>query len=134
MKKFIVALSILTSFAASASEIKVMDLDARTAGRGSLSTRFDVNLQDGTADLRLTVSRRHGGKNPHTTTRRFSKNVPELSLKDKTLELNIDGKITDCGTMGETRVFNRPVLRLSGKCEVVAKRVNGGVVVLLTAE
>lgn len=134
MKKLIVSLSLLMSFAASAAEIKVLEIDAKTAGKGSLTTRFDVNLENDTAAVSVKITRTHGGKNPYTTTRKFSKDVVELSLKDKTLELSIDGKIVDCGTMGVTRVFSRPVLKLSGKCDVVAKRVNGNIVVSLIAE
>jgi hypothetical protein len=36
--------------------------------------------------------------------------------------------------MGVTRVFKIPTLKLSGKCDLVSKRVNGKVVVSLIAE
>lgn len=131
---FIVLVSLMVSVPTLASEIKVLEIEGRAAGRGSLITRFDVNLSDDTVAVSLKVINRVGGKNPHTTTRKFSKVVPELSLNDKTLEVNIDGKITDCGTMGLTSVFKRPVLRLSGKCDIVARRINGKVIVELVSE
>ena len=134
MKKFILSLSLLLSVAASAAEIKVLDIDAKTAGKGSLTTRFEVNLQDDTAGVSVRITKRHGGKNPYTTSRSFEKTVPELALNDKNLELTVDAKTVVCGTMGVTNVFNRPVLRLSGNCDVVARRVNGSVVVSVVAE
>ncbi len=134
MKKFIVSLSVLMSFASFASEINVLKIDAKSAGRGSLTTRFVVNLSDDTAGVSVKVTRRTGGKNPHTTSRSFKKIVPELVLNGDTLELNVDGKIVDCGTMGETRILKLPVLKLSGNCDVVAKRVKGDVVVSIVAE
>ena len=134
MKTFIVSLSLLVSFAAAASEIKVLDIDAKTAGRGSLTTRFEVNLQDESAGVSVRITKRTHGKNPYTTSRKFSKSVPELALNGKTLELSVDGKIVDCGTMGVTSILSRPVLKLSGKCDVVAKRVNGQVEVTIVAE
>jgi hypothetical protein len=134
MKKLIFSLSLLLSVAASASEIKVLDIDAKTAGRGSLTTRFEVNLQDDSAGVSVRITKKNGGKNPYTTSRTFEKTVPELALNEKNLELTVDGKTVVCGTMGVTNVFNRPVLRLSGKCDVVATRVAGRVVVSVVAE
>jgi hypothetical protein len=134
MKLLIVLFSLLLSIVASASEIKVLEIEGRKAGSGSLVTRFDVNLSDETVAVTLKVIKRVRGKNPYTTTRKFSKVVPELAINDKILELNIDGKITDCGTMGLTSVFKRPVLRLTGKCDIIAKRINGKVVVDLVSE
>lgn len=134
MKAFIASLALVMSFAAAASEIKVLDIDARTAGKGSLSTKFAVFLEDDSSGVSVKISKRHGGKNPYTTTKTFTKSVPELSLKGKVLELSIDGKTVDCGTMGVTSILSRPTLKLSGKCDVVAKRVNGAVQVSIVAE
>lgn len=134
MKNLIVALSLLTSFASFASEIDVLKVEARAAGRGKLITKFVVNVADNTAGVSVKVVRKYGGKNPHTSTRTFKTDVSELSLNGDKLELNIDGKVVDCGTMGVTRILKLPVLKLSGNCDVVAKRVNGAVVVSVVAE
>lgn len=130
MKSFIVMTTLLASICASAAELKVMDVSASKA-RGTLSTRFEVNLEDGTAGVSLSASRRIGGpRNGHIQTRTFEKLVPELALIDNKLML---GEV-ECGTMGETRVFRRPVLNLSGKCDVVAKRVGSVVSVSIVTE
>lgn len=134
MKTFIVVLSLLVSFASFASEIQVLKVDSNKAGRGNLHTKFVVHLDDNTAGVLVRVVKKTGGKEPRTSVRTFKADVPELALNGDTLELNIDGKIVDCGTMGVTRFLKRPVLVLSGNCAVVAKRVNRDVVVSVVAE
>jgi hypothetical protein len=134
MKKMIALMSILASLAASASELQVMKIDANKSGTGTLSTRFEVNLNDNTAGVSVKITKRHPGKNHRTTTRTFEMVVADLSLNGDVLELNVDGKVVNCGTMGITRVFKLPTLKLSGNCDVVAKRVKGDVVVSIVTE
>lgn len=134
MKKMIALVTILASMAVSASEIKVMKIDANKAGRGTLSTRFEVNLNDNTAGVSVRITKRNPGKNHTTTSRSFEKIVADLRLNGDILELDVDGKVVNCGTMGVTRVFKLPTLKLSGNCDVVAKRVNGDVVVSIITE
>lgn len=135
MKSIIALMTILASLAVSASEIQVMKINARKAGYGSLSSRFEVNLSDSTAGVSVKITRRKRGKTGTTTTSRsFEKVVSDLSLNGDVLELNVDGNVVNCGTMGVTRVFKVPTLYLSGNCEVVAKRVKGDVIVSIVSE
>ena len=133
MKSFIVCLTLLASMAASASEIKVLEISARDA-RGTVSTRFEVNMQDATAGVSARVSRRVGGKNPYTVSNTFEAAVAELSMNGNNLDFNKDGVSVVCGTMGVSRVLKIPTLNLSGKCDLITKRVNGKVIVTLIAE
>lgn len=134
MKSFIVIATMLCSMVASAAELEVMKVSAQKA-RGALNTRFEVNLNDGTAGVSLTATRMIGGpRNRHAISKTFEKAVPELALVGDTLVLTANGESVDCGTMGETRIFKRPVLNLSGKCDVVAKRVGSQVVVSIVTE
>lgn len=134
MKTMIAIVTILASMAVSASEVQVMKVDANKAGRGTLNTRFEVNLNDATAGVAVRITKRSGGKNHYTTSRDFEVIVPDLSLNGDILELNVDGKVVNCGTMGVSRIFKIPTLNLSGNCDVVAKRVKGDVVVSIVTE
>ena len=135
MKAFILTLTLLSSMAAMATEIKILEIPANSS-RGTVSTRFEVNMAEGTAGVSATVRRRTGSsRNRYTTSRTFEAIVPELSLNGKDLEFNKDGVSVVCGTMGVTRVFKIPTLVLSQKCDlVVAKKANGNVVVTLVTE
>lgn len=131
MKAFIVLATLAASLSAFAAELPVMEVNSLKTRGAQLSTRFEVNLQDGTAGVSLTATKMvHMGRNHHISTKTWEKAVPELALVNDKLML---GDV-DCGTMGETRVFRRPVLNLSGKCDVVAKRVNGIVKVSIVTE
>ena len=111
------------SFSALAAETKVMSVDAKKAGRGSLSTKFVVDLNNQIHGVSLTVTKRVGtARNRRTTSRTFFKAVPELVLNGDSLEMNIDGAVVECGIMGETRVFRLPVLKMNGNCDLIAKR------------
>jgi hypothetical protein len=111
---------LVLSFSALAAETKVMSVKA---GRGALSTKFVVDLNDQIHGVSLTVTKRVGSpKNRRTVVRTFFKAVPELVLNGDALEMNIDGVVVECGIMGETRVFRLPVLRLNGNCDLIAKR------------
>lgn len=135
MKAFIISLSLLVSVAASASEVKVLEVSASDAGKGSLSTRFEVNTVNDTVGVSVKITRKIGSsRNRHVSTRTFEAKVSELSLNGKDLEFNKDGQNVVCGTMGVTRILKLPTLLLNGKCDLVAKRVNGNVVVSLIAE
>lgn len=134
MKIILSVITILASMAVSASEVQVMKVNANKAGRGTLSTRFEVNLNDNTAGVSVRVTKRTHGKTPHTTSRNFEVIVPDLSLNGDILELNVDGKVVNCGTMGVSRIFKIPTLNLSGNCDVVASRVKGDVVVTIVTE
>lgn len=131
MKSLIVLTTLAASLTAFAAELPVMEVNSMKTRGASLSTRFEVNLQDGTAGVSLTATKMvHMGRGQHVQMKTWEKEVAELSLVDGKLML---GSI-ECGTMGETRVFRRPVLNLSGKCDVVAKRENGVVKVSIVTE
>lgn len=131
MKAFIVLTTLAASLSAFAAELPVMDVNSVRTRGATLSTRFEVNLQDGTAGVSLTATKMvRMGRSKHISTKSWEKVVPELALVNDKLML---GDV-ECGTMGETRVFRRPVLNLSGKCDVVAKRVNGIVKVSIVTE
>ena len=55
-------------------------------------------------------------------------------MNGKNLEFNKDGVSVVCGTLGVTRFFKVPPLKLSGKCVFVTKKTNGKAVVSLIAE
>jgi len=130
MKSFIVITTLLASISAFAAELPVMEVSSAKA-RGTLSTRFEVNLQDGTAGVSLTATKSvMRGRGHHVITKTFEKVVPELALVNDKLML---GEV-ECGTMGETRIFRRPVLNLSGKCDIVAKREGSVVKVSIVTE
>jgi hypothetical protein len=116
--KLIFALVILgTSFLVQATELPVMEVNAIELRKFRLSTRFEVNLESRAVGVSLTGTR-EVGRSERTVTRTFEKEVSELTLVDDKLML---GDV-ECGTMGETRIFRRPVLHLSGKCEIKVNR------------
>ena len=129
MKALLLSLALVTSFSALGSEIKVLEF---AATRGTVSTRFEVNMEDGTAGVSAKLAKRTGtARNRRTSYRTFESVVPELSLNGKNLEFNKDGESVVCGTMDVTRVFKIPTLLLSGKCDLQVRRVSGKVVVRL---
>lgn len=131
MKAFIVLTTLAASLTAFAAELPVMEVNSIKTRGASLSTRFEVNLQDGTAGVSLTATKSvHMGRSHRVSTQTWEKEVAELALVDGKLML---GSI-ECGTMGETRIFRRPVLNLSGNCDVVAKRVNSVLKVSIVTE
>ncbi len=131
MKSFILITTLLASICVSAAEVSVMDINSSKVVNAQLSSRFEVNLQDGSAGVSVSATkwiRRGREKVAKTVT--FEKLVPELALVNDKLML---GDI-ECGTMGETRVFRRPVLNLSGKCDIVTKREGKTVKVSIVTE
>lgn len=131
MKAFIVLTTLAASLSAFAAELPVMEINSAKVRAARLSTRFEVNLDNGTAGVSVTATKViNRGRHQQTVSKTFEKLVPELALVDNKLML---GDV-ECGTMGETRVFRRPVLNLSGNCEVVAKRVGKTVKVSIVTE
>lgn len=131
MKSLIVITTLLASICASAAELPVLNVNSAKVRGANLSTRFEVNLQDGTAGVSLTAMKIvHMGRGQHVSNKTWEKVVPELALVNDKLML---GEV-ECGTMGETRVFRRPVLNLSGKCDIVAKRTGSKVSVSIVTE
>ncbi len=135
MKTLIVIAALLSSVAVSAAELTVMSVATSKLVRANLTTRFEVNLEDGTAGVSLTATRMvHRGRHSSMTSRTFETMVPELSLVDKTLVLNTNGESVECGMMGVTRVFKRPVLLLNGNCDVITKREGALVKVMVVTK
>jgi hypothetical protein len=129
VKSFIATVALLASMSSFATEIKVLEIPQNYLG--NISARFKINLEEGTAGVKVLITRRTGGKNSHTSIRRFEAAIPELSMNGENLEFNKDGTNAICGTMGVTRIFKIPTLKLSGNCDFVTKRVNGKIVVSL---
>lgn len=124
MKKLVFFTSLITSLVASAGELKVMDLPSLEMSHGHVTSRFEIDLNSGTAGVSATVTRRKPGRGGGTTYTHTRENmVPELSMVDGTLSLYVDGTIVYCGTMGVTRIFKRPVLNLNGNCDLDSRRV-----------
>ena len=124
MKKLVLLTGLFASMAVSAGELKVMELPSSDVSHGHLHTRFEVNLNSGTAGVSATITRRRPGRGGGTTyTHTFKEMVPELSMVGGDLVLNVDGAAVVCGTMGETRIFRRAVLNVNGNCDLVRKFV-----------
>ncbi len=124
MKKLVLVTSLFASLAVSAAELKVMDLPSLEMSHGHVTTRFEIDHSSGTAGVSATVTRRRPGRGGGTTYTHTRENVvPELSMVDGTLSLFVDGTTVDCGTMGVTRIFKRPVLNLNGNCDLESRRV-----------
>lgn len=124
MKKLVLITGLLTAMTATAGELKVMDLPSSSMAGGHVTTRFEVNQLEGTAGVSATITKRRPGRGGGTThTKTFEKEVPELSMIDGALTLNVDGVSVVCGTMGVTRIFKRPVLNLNGNCDLESRRI-----------
>ena len=135
MKTLIVIAALLSSVVVSAAELTVLSIPAKKLMRSNLTTRFEVNLQDGTAGVSLTAMKMvRRGRSRHMSSKTFEAMVPELALVDKTLVLSANGETVDCGTMGVTRIVKRPVLLLTGNCDVITKREGAVVKVLVVTK
>ncbi len=135
MKTFIVIAALLSSVAVSAAELTVLSVPTKKIMHSNVTTRFEVNLEDGTAGVSLTATRTiHHGKTSRTTSKTFEAMVPELALVDKTLVLTTGTESVECGTMGQTRIFKRPVLLLNGNCDIITKREGAVVKVLVVTK
>lgn len=124
MKFIVFSLITIAASASFASEIKVLDLPASKAAGAIVQSRFSVNEDAGTAGVTVTLTKRHGGpRSSHPISRTYHAAVPELSVADGKLFLNLEGRAFECGTMGESRILRRPTLFLSGACKLQEKRV-----------
>lgn len=125
MKKLALLTGLFASLAVSAGELKVMDLPSHKISNGHVTTRFEINHREGTAGVVATLTKRqHGRGGGHVSVKHFESLVPELSMQGDSFVLDVEGQSIVCGTMGESRVFRRPVLNLNGNCELVTKRVS----------
>lgn len=125
MKKLAFITTLLVSMVASAGELKVLDVPSSDLANGHVTTRFEVNQAEGTAGVSVTLIKRRPGRGGGSTyTKTFEREVPELSMMDGTLALNVDGISIVCGTMGVTRLFKRPILNLNGNCDLETRRIH----------
>ena len=123
MKSLILVTSLFASLAVSAAELKVIDVPSTKMPYGHVDTKFEVNLKEGTAGVSATFKKVRPRKHPRIQVTSFESIVPELSMVGDDLMLDIDGTSVTCGTMGITRVFKLPVLKLNGNCLLESKRV-----------
>ena len=122
--KLLIALLALTSFSTFAGELKVLEVATKKIRFANLITlRFEVDLDGTEHGVSLRADTIYSSGDVVTTDTDLYENiVPELSLNDKLLTVSIDGEETVCGTMGQTRIFKRPTLNLSGKCSLVQRK------------
>lgn len=134
MKFLGMILALSCSLSAFAAEKVVLEVSVKNIRASQLSTRFEVNLEEGTAGGSLTATRVISrGRRSRRVVKHYEALIPELSLNGDVLTFEGAEGSVDCGTMGVTRVFKRPVLNLSGNCSLVTKRVGKKVqLVLLT--
>lgn len=123
MKKLVLATGLFASLAASAGELKVIDVPSLKMPFGHVHTKFEVNLREGTAGVSATHKKTRPRKHPRIQVTSFEAIVPELSMVGDELVLNVDGSSVVCGKMGESRVFKLPVLNLNGNCLLETQRV-----------
>ncbi len=123
MRSLIFVASLFASLAVSAGELKVIDVPSTKMPYGHVDTKFEVNLKEGTAGVSATFKKIRPRKHPRIQVTSFESIVPELSMVGDDLILDIDGTSVTCGTMGITRVFKLPVLKLNGNCILESKRV-----------
>lgn len=132
MKTVLAVAMILSSFTTFAAEQKVLEVSRDKVQGMRLSTRFEVNIAENIIGVSLTGAKTVGGpRNHHTVHKTFEAVVPELSLAGDDLLLN---NAINCGTMGKTRVFKIPVLKLSGACELSIRKSKEKVEVFLVTE
>lgn len=135
MKILGMILALSCSLSAFAAEKVVLEVAAKNVRGSQLTTRFEVNLEDGTAGGSMTSTRiiSHG-RHTRTIVRNFEALIPELSLNGDVLVLDSANGPVTCGTMGVTRVFKRPVLNLSGDCSLITRRVENKVQLVLVTK
>lgn len=135
MKLTLSLVALIFTFSAFASERVVLEVAAGKVRASTFSTRFEINLNDGTAGASLTAKRSSMGPRDNRTIRKtFEALVPELSLVGNVLVYTDESGQVECGTMGETRVFKRPVLNLTGNCSLVTRRAGKKIQVVLVTK
>jgi hypothetical protein len=132
MKLLGMILVLSCSLSALASETVVLEVSSTKIRGSQLVPRFEVNLEDGSAGASLTATRVvHMGRHTRTVSKRFEALIPGLTLNEDVLTFSSAEGSVDCGTMGVTRIFKRPLLNLNGDCKLVTKRVGNKVQLLL---
>ena len=132
MKFLGIMLFLFCSLSALASETVVLEVASKKIRGSQLLPRFEVNLEDGSAGASLTATREvRRGRHSRTVLKRFEALIPGLMLNQDVLTYTSAAGPVDCGTMGVTRIFKRPVLNLNGDCKLVTKRVGNKVQLLL---
>lgn len=144
MKKMFFAVLMVAASVVNAAEVTVLEaaLPHARSFRTDVDTRFfvDTDSREGFVKVLVTeertVYRPHGGNCrmgncfpdsfPTTVTRtllRETVKVDGLMLMDDKVVFHAPEGEVECGTLGVSRVFKRPTIYLSGKCELDEKVV-----------
>lgn len=156
MKKMFFAALLVAASLANAAEVTVLEaaLPAARAFRTDVDAHFfmDTDTREGFVNVTVTEERtvyrpHHSGSCPLgscfpdafpvTITRtifRDTVEVEDLTLMDNKIVFQAAEGEVECGTLGTSRVFKRPTIYLSGKCELNGKVVdtNEGTKVIVT--
>lgn len=149
MKKFILAILVLTAAAAHAEEVTVLDtMYSRGFYRTFASSTFQVNEATLEGSASVVVSEEHyvprpgpigypypqpyPGPSSYTViTFQDQVKIPGLMLMgDRVVYHGAQGDV-DCGRYGKSRVFKRPTIFLNGQCELQTTIRNQRLVVKL---
>lgn len=157
MKKLILAALVLVSAAVHAAEVTVLEakLPMLQYGRALVDARFHMDLNTHEGFAKVTVSEQrfvsYPGGHYDSSGRWYpspGRQVPEMVLVykttakienlmlmgDKVIYHGAEGDV-ECGTVGESRIFRKPIIYLSGRCElvgtVISDRFNDKLVVTL---
>ena len=125
MKKLI-TLILMSSTAAFASEVTVLNTTLnRAAIQNRVETSFQVNQTTGEGLVKVRVTKQYSPRptSPSMTVEIYNAAIPVegLSLHGDRLVFAAATGDVECGTLGESRVFKKPTIYLSGNCELVSK-------------
>lgn len=137
MKKFLLAILVLSASLVNAAEVTVLDVEYN---RGFFNTRtearffIDKNTTEGFANVTVTEDHyvfidhnwgRWGGPmgptiQPVVVFKTSAKIENLMLMGDKVIYHGAEGDV-DCGTLGESRILKRPTLYLTGKCQLQSR-------------
>lgn len=149
MKKLILAALVLVSAAVNAAEVVVYEAQLpllQSSGRALVDARFQMDFNTNEGFMKVSVSEQRfiyspdsghydqtgrwypGGPGRYQPTiviifKDTAKIEGLMLMGDKVIYHGAEGDV-DCGTIGESRVFRRPIIYLSGKCELVSTIVS----------
>ncbi len=115
MKSVLLFTALLVTASANAARIKIFEVKASAARGGNLTAKYIINPDD-SISIGVSLSRL---TNPHKNIRTYKfykMDVPELSLQGQSIILISSEGIVECGTLDESRILRRPVIKLTGNC------------------
>jgi hypothetical protein len=120
MKKFLFVSALLATALVQAAEITVTDQIMQLSQYDSVKSQFHIDPVKDTASVRLEVTILTGIDSGGVEARRETYNlqVPGLKVSNGNVTLTTSEGTVACGKMSTSRVLQRPVLKLSGKCKL----------------